>query len=437
LGIGLVGYAVFAFDENTPFPGMYALVPTVGTALVIIFSSKDTLSGKLLGARIPVGIGLVSYSAYLWHQPLFVFARYRSLHEPTTTVYIVLSLLSLLLAFFSWKYVEAPFRKRGVFSRKQIFLFTAMGSAIFIAFGLAGHFTQGFEKAWKKMNPEKVTTYELLSEARKQSAVLHEYNRLNNNDCVLSLINLDGRSGSKILECAKKYGKGIAIIGDSHATNLVTSIYYHNKDKLKFLIGITKNGCHLPTDNPGCPYDEFRNFIKSHPDVFSVVIYEKAGFRMLSNKDGILSPHELQSISHLGSFNDMFPDEEVTSGVIDYLNELSRLAPVIWFGPRIEPQFGDRYLLSHECSHPVTLRDGQLETYSAIDVFVENKLLEYPQIDYLSQIKSYKFEFPEDYMSCDKLFWVDGDHYSLAGEIEFGSRFDFIQYLRDKYGTKF
>lgn len=437
LGVGLIGFAVFAFDEDTPFPSLYALVPTVGTALIIIFTSKDTLVGKLLGSRIPVGIGLISYSAYLWHQPLFVFARHRSLHEPSSVLLGVLSLLSLLLAFLSWKYVEAPFRKRGVFSAKQIFLFTAIGSAFFIAFGLAGHFTQGFEEAWKKMHPEQAITYELLSEAKKQSAVLNENYRLNNNDCVRSLINLDAESESIIQECAKKYGKGIAIIGDSHATNLVNSIYYNNKDKLKFFIGITKNGCHLPTANPDCQYDDFRTFIQRNPDVFSVVIYEKAGWLMLTSKDGRLRPPELQSLSNLDSFNGIFLDEEVVSGVIEYLNDLSRIVPVVWFGPRVEPHIGEKYLLSQICGHPITLRDGQLETYSAIDVVVEKKLFEYPDIHYLSQIDSYKFEFPNDFMSCEKLYWMDGSHFSPTGEIEFGSRFDFIQYLRDNYGIKF
>jgi peptidoglycan/LPS O-acetylase OafA/YrhL len=145
LGIGLIGYAVFAFDENTPFPSVYALVPTIGTALVIVFASNDTFVAKLLGSKIPVGIGLISYSAYLWHQPLLALARHRSLHEPTTLLLTALSITSLFLAFISWKYIEAPFRKRGIFSRKQIFSFTAIGSTFFIIFGLVGNYTNGYK----------------------------------------------------------------------------------------------------------------------------------------------------------------------------------------------------------------------------------------------------------------------------------------------------
>lgn len=144
LGIALIGYAVFVFNENTPFPSFYALVPTIGTALIIIFSSKDTLVGKLLGSKIPVSIGLISYSAYLWHKPLFAFARDMSLQKPTPLFFAVLSIASLLLAFVSWKYVESPFRKMGIFSRKQVFSFTAFGSVIFVTFGSIGYLTDGY-----------------------------------------------------------------------------------------------------------------------------------------------------------------------------------------------------------------------------------------------------------------------------------------------------
>jgi peptidoglycan/LPS O-acetylase OafA/YrhL len=78
----LLFYAVFTFNKETPFPSLYTLVPTVGTALIILFADKQTVTGRLLGNQVLVGIGLISYSAYLWHQPLFAFARHRNIEEP-------------------------------------------------------------------------------------------------------------------------------------------------------------------------------------------------------------------------------------------------------------------------------------------------------------------------------------------------------------------
>ncbi|MEQ1761368.1 MAG: acyltransferase, partial [Vicinamibacterales bacterium] len=71
LGLSLILLAVFWFDRRTQMPGLVALIPTVGTAAVLLASSPDTLVGRWLGHRSVVAVGLVSYSAYLWHQPLF------------------------------------------------------------------------------------------------------------------------------------------------------------------------------------------------------------------------------------------------------------------------------------------------------------------------------------------------------------------------------
>lgn len=78
LGFAMIVFAIFGYDATTPFPSVYALLPVVGTALIILFAAEGTWVARLLSLRMFVGIGLISYSAYLWHQPLFAFARLRS-----------------------------------------------------------------------------------------------------------------------------------------------------------------------------------------------------------------------------------------------------------------------------------------------------------------------------------------------------------------------
>lgn len=146
VGIFLILYSVFAFDAKTPFPSVHALLPTVGTLLIILFATPQTLSGKLLGSQAFVGIGLISYSAYLWHQPLFAFARHRSLREPDIQIFGLLVVLVLLLSYLSWRFIEKPFRNSLVIKRRSVFAFAVVGSTLFFAFGAYGWHTNGFER---------------------------------------------------------------------------------------------------------------------------------------------------------------------------------------------------------------------------------------------------------------------------------------------------
>src|SRR5690606_21882041 len=103
--------AVTAFDKTTPFPSIYTLVPVIGVVLLVLFAGKKTFAARLLGTKMLVGVGLISYSAYLWHQPLFAFFRIRFFYTSDLLMFGLIG-LSFILAFFSWKFIEQPFRKR-------------------------------------------------------------------------------------------------------------------------------------------------------------------------------------------------------------------------------------------------------------------------------------------------------------------------------------
>ncbi len=155
-GLLMIVYAMLFFDRNTPFPGVYALVPTVGAALIIYFANQTTFAGKLLGTPVLVGVGLISYSAYLWHQPLLAFAKHRSVGAPGVFLLSELVLLTLVLAYLTWQYVEKPFRSKARVSRRQIFSYGALGTAFFIACGLAGNLRNGLET---RFDPQLTTLF--------------------------------------------------------------------------------------------------------------------------------------------------------------------------------------------------------------------------------------------------------------------------------------
>jgi peptidoglycan/LPS O-acetylase OafA/YrhL len=221
LGLSLVLYAVFTFSEKTPFPSLYALVPTIGTALIILFAAPNTFVGRLLGTKAFVGIGLISYSAYLWHQPLFAFARHRSLEEVSEVVFLLLAIAALMLAYVSWRFVEVPFRDKRTFTRNQIATIAVSFSTIFIAIGLVGHFTNGgFGNAGETIR---------LSEIEDRLRL----NRGLSDDCdgVFTL--------SK--SCKTSDEPTVLVWGDSYAMHLVQGLLESNPD-LK-LIQTTISGC--------------------------------------------------------------------------------------------------------------------------------------------------------------------------------------------------
>ena len=144
LGVALVVLPIFIFDRQTPFPSIYTLVPTLGTAILIVYATQRVFVGRLLASPPFVGIGLVSYSAYLWHQPLFAFARQRSAERPEPVSLAMLSVVVMVIAYLSWRFVEKPFRSEKIISSAKVWSCGLGGSLVLIVLGTLGFVSDGF-----------------------------------------------------------------------------------------------------------------------------------------------------------------------------------------------------------------------------------------------------------------------------------------------------
>ena len=111
LGMAGVCLPFFILNKETSFPGLAALPVCLGTAILIIVGQDHKTSvQRILENKWCIFIGLLSYSLYLWHWPIFALGRYFLERSFSTSEAIFAIVCSLLLSFLSWKYVEAPFR---------------------------------------------------------------------------------------------------------------------------------------------------------------------------------------------------------------------------------------------------------------------------------------------------------------------------------------
>ena len=135
-GLGLIIFSIFYYDESTPFPGIYALLPVIGSVLLILYAQQDTYIAKLLSIKVLVGIGLISYSAYLWHQPIIALTKYKLGTELSLDVKIYTLIATFILTLITYYLVEKPTRKKDFLSRKKFLCISATALTTLAAFGV-------------------------------------------------------------------------------------------------------------------------------------------------------------------------------------------------------------------------------------------------------------------------------------------------------------
>lgn len=139
LGVALILLAVFAYDETTKFPGVAAVPPVLGSALIVWANTHQrTVAGNFLALKPIVFVGLISYSLYLWHWPLLIFTSYPTGSDSLSglTAVVVIG-LSFLVAYASYVFVETPFRKRRLWKSRRTMFSGSLASLLVVgAIGL-------------------------------------------------------------------------------------------------------------------------------------------------------------------------------------------------------------------------------------------------------------------------------------------------------------
>ena len=210
IGLVLILVSVVYFDATTPFPSFYTLLPVVGSALIILYASQKELVGKILSQKPFVWIGLISYSAYLWNQPLFAFYRVRFPGEESDITLITLSIAALIISYFSWRFIEMPFRKGGLpwFQSNKVFTIIFVSLAVVLTgFGASNNVLRTKNHDW----------YATIIPARSDADQMA-------GSCFLLDKNAKSFEGSGCSFGAREGQKKVLLTGDSHAASLFPAL---------------------------------------------------------------------------------------------------------------------------------------------------------------------------------------------------------------------
>jgi len=216
-GLALIALPMILYWPYTRFPGLAAVPPCLGAALIMLAGETGgSLVGRLLSMRLVVFVGLISYSLYLWHWPLMVLQRtdFLLVHSDSRLVTRgAVFVASFVCAFLSWWIVERTTRNRRLVSSKTIVLGSvASALALLLAAGVLGH-TGGFQQ---RFSPEALAVaryldYDEKKQFREGSCFLDRDTPFQRFDRSACLPDIPGRPN-------------YLLIGDSHAAALSSGL---------------------------------------------------------------------------------------------------------------------------------------------------------------------------------------------------------------------
>lgn len=413
IGLALILVAVVTYDEATPFPGIYTLLPVFGTSLVIVFAGPSTLVGRLLSLRLVVQVGLLSYSAYLWHFPIFALAKLHNGGPLDAVDVLKFTLATVALSALTYAFVENPIRRKSVLKKRWVFFSCTFAVSVGVfAIGAAGHLTDGFRDHFvdHRLTQDQREMYSLVTQYTQGDTVLLKDDgrcRFSTRDLELVALRFD--------RCYQEHGKAKILLGDSHAMNIFNALF--EVDLGPFVVGVVQGGCrpHETRRENQCHYSAFEQFLKEHADEIEYVIYHQSGSHLLSDPRGVTDSDDI--------FTGEAPyrvAEEKLDGLTAYLVGLGQMTRVIWLGPFVEARVNLREIKTLVAEPRINPR--------AIEAFghLESKLVERTRrfSDHFRYISLHGIlQMQGDFLlqgSC--LAFRDEDHLSSCGEQTVGER---------------
>lgn len=234
LGLVIIAIPITVYDKSIPFPGFYAVPTVLGTMFVLIFATSGTLVARLLSNRVLVGIGAISYSLYLWHQPVFAFGRIIYLDQPGPSVMLSLILISVVLSYLSWRYIELRVSKN---QETIIYSLAKVGMIFLLSLGTIGYLNSDVLRSGQFHAHGPLYNLQFgayIADNRKLQSYSWSILRAKADDESYAVSN--NAFDQKMWFGESDARKNILLVGNSHSKDLYNVMFYNKKLRERYQI---------------------------------------------------------------------------------------------------------------------------------------------------------------------------------------------------------
>lgn len=207
-GLLLAIIPIFLYDNKTPFPSYYALLPVLGSCFIIFSAKEKGIAYRILTFKPIIYIGLISYSLYLWHWPVIVFNNWVLADLDPYLRGTISIVISLVLGSLSFHFIEIPFRTKDHFNDRSLLKWFTVGAGTVFTLCIGLFMIGNVKLVDPEQNIEKVYNIAIEPEPTRKECTDKIRNSNKFSACSLA---------SKNITSAKK----IFVWGDSHASALM------------------------------------------------------------------------------------------------------------------------------------------------------------------------------------------------------------------------
>jgi len=307
LGLLILAYGFLQFNIELKYPGKWALIPVVGTLMLIFSGPEAWINRKILSNKIAIWLGLISFPLYLWHWPLLSFLRILESGTPSRNLRILAVALSIFFAWLTYKLIECPIRygKNGKYTVIVLIL-------VMILIFYVGYYTYSRDGLNDRIINKNLISYsesiKLPIKAKECFDIPYAFKKNEGWFCNL------GRSDLKV---------NYFVYGDSHAMSLIPALEQfaiNNKLRIQFA---GASGCPSLLDIQSVRGEtdiEKYNCKELNERIFNYVKNSRIDTVILANR----WTYYTDSFSRPGDFN------PITRNLDSYIDKTSSTKDLVW-----------------------------------------------------------------------------------------------------------